>query len=157
MANSENLEGVQCPDCKSEGPFNIAASAWFSVHDDGTAEHWDVEWDDNSMCQCSCGKNGPLRDFKTGSSTEDGTIESQPTQRERDVIEAMTKGGTFAQVWWTTEEILVRAADLNIDMSEETAEKILRGVENDIASAMTRAGLDVIIDAVWNVASAEKN
>lgn len=145
MANSNCLEDVQCPACSSEGPFNIVGTAWFFVTDDGTSEFRDVEWDDDSTCVCPCGKRGPLRDFKTGTSCDEGSErEPGPTKRERDVMDAMAQGGTYAQVWWTVEHILARANDLGIEMTTEKAESILSGAELDIDAAMARAGWDII-------------
>jgi hypothetical protein len=66
LKNSNNncLEGMGCPNCGSEGPFKIEAVSTFTVSDDGTEDHGDVEWDDESFCQCEdCDHKGTVADF----------------------------------------------------------------------------------------------
>jgi hypothetical protein len=64
MANVNILEGMRCPECKREGPFKISATSLFTVYDDGTDDHEDVEWDDNSDCQCTyCDHSGTVKDY----------------------------------------------------------------------------------------------
>ena len=53
MPNTNILEGMQCPKCKSFGPFWIAASAMFLVYDDGVDEHTDTQWGKITYCQCA--------------------------------------------------------------------------------------------------------
>jgi hypothetical protein len=55
--NTGALEGMVCPNCKSEGPFEICASCMFTVHDDGTFVCWatstaDLEWPADATCYC---------------------------------------------------------------------------------------------------------
>ena len=68
MPNDNCLKGMQCPFCDSEGPFKIAARAWFTVHDDGTdVDYEDVEWDDSSGCLCltyDCNFCGFVKQFR---------------------------------------------------------------------------------------------
>lgn len=62
--NRNCLEGIRCPKCKSEGPFQIDARATFKVYDDGAHEHGDVEWSDDSRCVCvDCGREGTVLAF----------------------------------------------------------------------------------------------
>lgn len=64
MANTNCLQGMQCPECESEGPFRIVAEATFEVCDDGTEPIGDVEWDDDAHCQCAmCSHSGTVADF----------------------------------------------------------------------------------------------
>jgi hypothetical protein len=64
MANVNILEGMRCPECKSEGPFKISATSRFTVYDDGTDGHEDVEWDDDSDCECdNCDHSGTVKDY----------------------------------------------------------------------------------------------
>ena len=64
--NSNCLEGIRCPECGSEEPFNISAQAVFRVCDDGTESYGDVEWDDNSAIMClECWHRGKVKAFKT--------------------------------------------------------------------------------------------
>lgn len=65
MPNTNVLEGMACTGCKSDGPFLITATSIFLVEDDGTEYNGDVEWDDDSPCECrQCGKAGKVKDFK---------------------------------------------------------------------------------------------
>jgi len=43
MTNTNCLADMHCPDCKSEGPFEIYGAALFTVHDDGIAEYREAE------------------------------------------------------------------------------------------------------------------
>lgn len=63
--NTNCLEGMRCPKCGSEGPFAIEAKAVFEVHDDGTECYRDVEWEDDSFCECmDCGHWALVENFK---------------------------------------------------------------------------------------------
>lgn len=65
MSNENCLKGMRCPECSSEGPFKIAVTAMAEVHDDGTDEIRDVEWNDAATCKCKeCGHVGKVVDFK---------------------------------------------------------------------------------------------
>jgi hypothetical protein len=64
MANVNILEGMRCPECKSDGPFKIQAKSIFTVYDEGTEDHEDVEWEDDSDCQCiECDHAGTVKDY----------------------------------------------------------------------------------------------
>ena len=67
MTNDNVLEGIRCPSCKSEGPFNIVAAATFiDVTDDGVTDFTGVEWSDQSNIVCKmCGRTGLVWSFKT--------------------------------------------------------------------------------------------
>jgi hypothetical protein len=61
------LAGMECPGCKSAGPFKIAANALFTICDDGTEAFGDLEYDDGSYCVCPlCDFDGIVNDFKKG-------------------------------------------------------------------------------------------
>ena len=65
MPNTNCLTGFSCPACDGEGPFLIEAKSTFEMHDDGSSEHKDVEFDIDSPCACSgCGYPGFVRDFR---------------------------------------------------------------------------------------------
>jgi hypothetical protein len=67
VTNTNCLAGMQCPSCKSDGPFKIAATALFTIHDDGTGEFGDVEYDGGSYCECpQCDFDGIVDDCKKG-------------------------------------------------------------------------------------------
>ncbi|NOG70464.1 hypothetical protein [Roseicella sp. DB1501] len=64
--NTNCLEGMACPKCKSLGPFVIQVSTRMLIEDEGsTGEHDDLEWTDKSSCRCkACDHEGVLLDFK---------------------------------------------------------------------------------------------
>lgn len=68
--NSNCLEGMQCVNCKSYGPFRIEITTVMIVHDDGVGESVsDTEWNDESFCQCSeCDNAGPVSTFREAQS-----------------------------------------------------------------------------------------
>jgi hypothetical protein len=63
--NTNCLEGIKCPDCGNEDRFFIAGETVFTVTDDGTEDHGDIAWDDDSYTRCpECDREGALKDFK---------------------------------------------------------------------------------------------
>jgi len=70
--NINCLAGLKCPKCGSLGPFEIQCSVVAVVHDDGTDEGRDHEWNDDSLCIChdgTCAFQGKVADFKTDRET----------------------------------------------------------------------------------------
>jgi hypothetical protein len=66
MTNTNCLEGMQCPDCGSFEPFNIAVKTMMKVFDNGTDDHGDTDWDEDSYCECcNCQLYGSVAQFKT--------------------------------------------------------------------------------------------
>lgn len=64
--NTNCLAGMQCPECKSYGPFRISATSLFVMYDNGSDDYHDVEYDDGSYCDCpECDHAGIVHDFKT--------------------------------------------------------------------------------------------
>jgi hypothetical protein len=64
MTNTNCLEGIKCPACGNEDRFRIAGTTVFTVTDEGTEDHGDIEWDDDSHVECAqCYHHGALRDF----------------------------------------------------------------------------------------------
>lgn len=64
MANTNCLQGIQCPSCQSDGPFSIVVSAWAKVSDDGIEETTEHEWGKGSTIIClGCNKQGTVLDF----------------------------------------------------------------------------------------------
>lgn len=62
--NKNCLAGFRCPHCNADGLFKIVAKALFEVRDDGTECVGDVEWDDNSFCECGgCKFRGKVKNF----------------------------------------------------------------------------------------------
>jgi hypothetical protein len=75
-----------CPECGSDGPFKIESHAMFEVHDDGATEFADVEWNDDSFCECmKCEYSAIVGDFK----------KSNPDELEfvREAQDQLTKAG----------------------------------------------------------------
>lgn len=64
--NTNCLAGMQCPKCKSLGPFSISATALFTMNNDGTDNFGSVEYDGESYCQCTqCDHDGIVHNFRT--------------------------------------------------------------------------------------------
>lgn len=73
--NTNVLEGIACPRCRSLEPFLIIAEAAFTVTDDGTTDYRDVEWTSESAIVCQvCAAIGSVADF-----TVTGAAKSQET------------------------------------------------------------------------------
>ena len=67
--NENCLEGFRCPKCRSEEPFIISIRGSLEFHDNGWngGDLANVEWDDNSFCECSkCDHSGIVADFNKG-------------------------------------------------------------------------------------------
>ncbi len=63
--NTNCLEGMACPSCKSKGDFRIWVSGDALVSDDGIADIENLEWDDDSSCACrECTYGGTVSGFK---------------------------------------------------------------------------------------------
>lgn len=59
------LQGIKCPKCGHEDGFGIDATSTFSVSDDGTDDHHDVEWNGTSWVTCDkCQHGGELWEFQ---------------------------------------------------------------------------------------------
>lgn len=64
MTNTNCLADMQCPQCRSFEPFNIEVKTSMRVFDNGTDDHGDTEWDEDSYCECcECGFSGTVADF----------------------------------------------------------------------------------------------
>lgn len=76
--NSNCLEGMRCPKCKSLGPFIIETLKQFLVSDEGTEDVGsDTHWDGDSYCRCQeCDTDGKVWDF---TENKDGKTETAPT------------------------------------------------------------------------------
>lgn len=62
--NSNCLEGIACPECKSQEPFFIVVQMTVQVWDDGTEPGGDSVWDDESLITCcACGHYGKVKEF----------------------------------------------------------------------------------------------
>jgi hypothetical protein len=56
---------MKCPACGHEQSFRIVGKTMFTVTDDGTEDHGDVEWNDDSYAECpECQRHGTLKDFE---------------------------------------------------------------------------------------------
>ena len=65
MANVNILEGMRCPECKSDGPFRIRCEVLVLMDDDGTLDDLSgSEWTEDSQCECdSCDHAGTVKDY----------------------------------------------------------------------------------------------
>lgn len=62
--NSNVLEGSACPQCGSEGPFEIVADCYAIVSDNGVGDTRDFAWDESSLTRCTeCDFKGDFREF----------------------------------------------------------------------------------------------
>ena len=50
--NKNCLEGMRCPHCLSAGPFEITATTTVKMHDDGSDDHGDLEYDHTADAMC---------------------------------------------------------------------------------------------------------
>jgi len=65
MANENVLHGIKCPKCGQEKHFYITGVSEFSVYDDGTDGHKDIEWDEESYIRCAeCNEAGKIKHFR---------------------------------------------------------------------------------------------
>lgn len=65
MSNTNCLEGIKCPSCGQEDSFQVIATTVFTLSDEGTGDHTDVEYDDDSPMYCTeCPFEGNVSDFK---------------------------------------------------------------------------------------------
>jgi len=69
MTNTNCLNGMRCPKCKSFEPFKIEVKTTMKVFDDATDDHSDTEWNAASYCECcECGFFATVADFSETSS-----------------------------------------------------------------------------------------
>lgn len=77
MANGNCLGGMACPECGSEGPFEIVSNVWAVVCDDGVQSVSQAEWEDDAACRCTaCSHGADVKAFRhagTPASTEENT------------------------------------------------------------------------------------
>lgn len=67
MANSNCLEGVQCPECGQDSAFYVQATITCFVTDDGSEPTGDHHWDETSATACPiCDHKGSISDFRKG-------------------------------------------------------------------------------------------
>lgn len=66
--NTNCLEGWQCPDCESWGPFTVEMTTRVMLSDEGTyflQDHGDLEYDDTSFAMCpDCQREAPVASFR---------------------------------------------------------------------------------------------
>jgi hypothetical protein len=78
MANDNVLAGMACPECHSEGPFEIACKTIATFDDNGIKDHGDMEWDNASSCNCeACGNERKVGDYMRSQSTDEQAISSE--------------------------------------------------------------------------------
>ena len=80
MSNTNCLENRQCPQCEQTERFKITATTVFELYDDGTGDHEDVEYDEESYARCpDCGWEGKWGD--TNTENQAATTDTAPKQR----------------------------------------------------------------------------
>ncbi|WP_297388828.1 hypothetical protein [Acidiferrobacter sp.] len=63
--NTNCLEGMRCPHCGAEAPFDITAVTVATMYDDGCEKTAGMEWDDTSACVCkTCGHAARVGAFR---------------------------------------------------------------------------------------------
>lgn len=77
MTNSNCLEGARCPECGQDNAFHVVGTAVFTVHDDGTDEGRNIDWESDSSTYCAeCDWSGTWGDL---SSTKQTSVVSTRT------------------------------------------------------------------------------
>lgn len=63
--NENCLEGYECPKCGNHEAFKVHVLTAIEMFDDGTGEHDDTEWDDDSHMTCvPCGHGAQAKEFE---------------------------------------------------------------------------------------------
>jgi hypothetical protein len=84
MTNDNCLAGIRCPKCGFEDGFFIEGKSMFTVTDDGTEDHSDVHWDEESYCECrECSHGGKLKEFRTSDEGRAAISASNDTRAQR--------------------------------------------------------------------------
>lgn len=62
--NDNCLAGMKCPECGSLEPFVIECKACVLMHDEGSDEVGNLDWENDSFCKCEeCEFHGTVSDF----------------------------------------------------------------------------------------------
>lgn len=132
--NENCLEGKKCPKCGSYGPFQITATSVFEMHDDGTDNHGDVEFDGSAPSSCpSCSHTGRWRDFDDPPSTKKDLVTYTVIGLYKDDGGGNREGGRYATV--------VQAE--SPEKAEEEAQEICR---NDNSKGSDNAVDETVLD-----------
>jgi hypothetical protein len=128
MTNTNCLENIQCPACGNEESFRIAATTIVTVTDDGTEDHGDMEWDDDSYAECAkCHRHGTLKDFEVTTQPlseceADSPSAADPAKKPYSVLllypDYVTDGGT------ETYYAFVEAPDPNAAVAQATRQAV---------------------------------
>ncbi len=63
--NTNVLEGMQCPKCGYDEVLKIQSTACVRYTDEGSDDIGDLEWDEDSYCECcECAHYGTVAEFK---------------------------------------------------------------------------------------------
>jgi hypothetical protein len=82
-ANTNCLEGLQCPKCKSYGPFDIEVVSTARIHDDGVEEYTGADFDEGSVCVCvNCKFVGGVTDLRVEDDSTKVWMDLNPTEAE---------------------------------------------------------------------------
>jgi len=75
--NKNCLEGMCCPECKSEGPFLIGVTCMMLMYDAGSDDYGDTDWGAESYCRCkACDHDGMVTNFKIDNQKKKKKVES---------------------------------------------------------------------------------
>lgn len=62
--NHNCLAGIRCPECGSEGPFEMVVAASATMSDEGSEDVRDISWEPESPIACvGCGNRGRVAEF----------------------------------------------------------------------------------------------
>ena len=62
--NTNCLANMECPRCKSTGPFYIEIKTTVLMYDDGSGDTSDMAWEDSASCSChNCKFKATAKDF----------------------------------------------------------------------------------------------
>lgn len=101
------MEGLRCPECKQEDRLHIMGTSMFTLVDDGTEEHSDVEYDKDAFTRCpGCGHEGQLKDFNIEDQKPKALkrfrVIAQILKRYETVVEAYSEVGAWNKASETT-------------------------------------------------------
>lgn len=119
MSNTNCLQGIACPKCQSQGPFNIHACAIVEMTDDGSDSCTDIEWQPASVITCRvCEHPGKVRDFTAEKLMEEYSVLLRYPDYMNDGGNETYYGFTTAQ---TPQEAII---NVQIDATRENSEQV---------------------------------
>lgn len=105
--NENCLKGKRCPACKSYDSFSVSGQACFTLFDDGTDSHGDIEFNNDGFAEClECHHKGSwgtfdenglptlveaIREYRKNHDHADGCICSPCTYQDENINAALTR------------------------------------------------------------------